>query len=375
VLFGKRPTLPRRVEFPGFGERDVFRLGIDVRGEISLKAGLMKNVIIGAAPEYGKSNVMRLITHQARAFGWSLYLADSQAHTFNPDIWDAVACHPVARSIEYLLVMLEAVSADIEDRSVRFRSLANGGVPAADLDAFNAIAPEPLPRILVAIDEASTPLQDKRVFKKIAALLREGRKFGLHVIMAGHEWHKEVIQAEVNDMLQTRIALPMIDAGSGYTVTRSHQWGSWVIGKPIGRGVLRTNQFTPMQFFLVTEEQEATWMAPNAVLASPLPGDEMALAQRSLAEAEGKMTIDLLQGWGLSEWDARSLIDRYELRGWVAKDPQQKNARYLTPKLVDLVSNLQTAQTASNTQIRSQTDLKQSQTPDVGTTHRTKEEP
>jgi hypothetical protein len=323
---------------------------------------MMKNVIIGAAQEQGKSNILRLIAHQARAFGWSLYLADSQAHTFNPDVWGGIASHPVATSVDDLHRLLATLRGTLEDRSAQYRAAANGGIPPADIDAYNLIA-TPMPRILLAIDEASTPLQDKRIFREIAALLREGRKWGLHIVMAGHEWHKEVIPAEVNDMLQTRIALPMIDEGSGYVVTRSRTWGRWVIGKPAGRGVLRTNQYTPMQFYLVTPEQETEWLSTVApTSASPLTDGEAVLVARSVSEVDGRMSIPLLKSWGMEEREARNLVERWELRGWLFKDARQGNARCVTPKLLDLLSSRQTCQTASSPQMWCQTDVKASQT-------------
>jgi hypothetical protein len=348
VLFGNPPTLPKCVEFNDFGERDVFRFGMGLRGEVTLPARLMKNVIIGAAQEMGKSNILRLVTHQAHAFGWSLYLADSQAHTFNPDVWNGIAAHPVAGSTDEVLGLLSSLRGVLDDRAAQFRVAAAGGIPPADLDAFNSVV-GPMPRVLFAIDEASTPLQDKRVFKELAALLREGRKFGLHIIMAGHEWHKEVIPAEVNDMLQTRIALPMIDENSGYVVTRSRTWGKWVIGKQAGRGVMRTNTYMPIQFYLVTPEREAEWLTPTKVVSvSPLTDEEEALVKRSLEEAGGKMTLGLLMGWGLGQGAARRIVKTYEARGWLAQDPSRGNARVITPKLTNLLTNLQALQTHAN---------------------------
>jgi hypothetical protein len=339
-------------------------MGVGLRGAVNLQARLMKNVIIGAAQEQGKSNILRLIAHQARAFGWMLYLADSQAHTFNPDVWGSIASHPVATSVDDLQRLLAMLRGTLEERSAQYRAAANGGIPPADIDAYNLIA-TPMPRILLAIDEASTPLQDKRIFREMAALLREGRKWGLHIVMAGHEWHKEVIPAEVNDMLQTRIALPMIDEGSGYVVTRSRTWGRWVIGKPAGRGVLRTNQYTPMQFYLVTPEQETEWLSTVIPNIDPLFPEEGRLVRMAIAESNGKMTIPLLVGWGVQEWAARSMLDRYEARGWLARDPKQGNARCVTPKLADLASNPQSPQSLSNPQGWPQAVLKASQTPNM----------
>jgi hypothetical protein len=279
-------------------------------------------------------------------------------------VWNGLSSHPVARNVDDLLALFAVLEGVLEDRSAQFRAAANGGIPPADIDAYN-LAASPLTRILLAIDEASTPLQDKRVFKKLGALLREGRKWGLHIVMAGHEWHKDVIPAEVNDMLQTRIALPMIDEGSGYVVTRSRVWGRWVIGKPVGRGILRTNLYTPMQFYLVTPEQEEQWL--NVVsIVTPLPEEEMVIVRRSLDEEDGKMTISLLKEWGVDEWKARTLLERYEVRGWLIKVALRDNARYVTTKLEELVSNHQTAQTATIPQVWSQTVLKPSQTLNMG---------
>ena len=65
------------------------------------------------------------------------------------------------------------------------------------------------------------------------------------------------------------------------------------------------------------------------------------LAQRALTEAEGKMSIPLLVSWGISERRARALVEAWELRGWLRQDPARQNARYITPKFQDLLSNRQ----------------------------------
>jgi hypothetical protein len=73
------------------------------------------------------------------------------------------------------------------------------------------------------------------------------------------------------------------------------------------------------------------------------------LVERALNEAEGKMSIPLLVSWGMPERGARSLVESWELRGWLRQDPARQNARYVTPKLLEILSNSQSGQTASNT--------------------------
>ncbi|MFZ5856752.1 MAG: hypothetical protein ACOYZ6_07975 [Chloroflexota bacterium] len=365
ILLNGKISLPRSVDFPGFGERDVFRLGIGLRGEIYVGAKRLQNVIIGAGQGAGKSNIQSLLVHQARAFGWRLYLADPDGHTFNPDVWNGIAASAVASSPADVLLLLDRIAGELSDRVALFRQAASGGIPPADLDAYNQ-ENDPLPRIAFAVDEANSYLGDKRVFAQMADLLRRGRKWGLHIFLSGHEWHKDTVPAEVNDMLQTRIGLTVAAEQTSAVVLRSSMWGKRVMGKPAGRGVMRTNRYEPMQFYLVTDEMEREWLGRNVVTPAPLPDEEALLVRRSLEETEGIVTItSLIELGGLTEWRARVLIEQYEKRGWLSKDPTIKNARRITPKLAGLVSNTQTAQTPSNTHIWSQTDLKPSQTPNM----------
>jgi len=366
VVLSGRPKLPKVVEFPGFGEQDVFRLGVGLKGEASFHADEMRNVIIGAGQGAGKSNILHLLMYQAWQFGWKLYLADPDGHTFNPDIWNKIAAEPVASSPEDVNKLLDRLSGEIADRIALFRQAANGGIPPADLEAYNALVDEPLARIGLFLDEANTSLGDKRVFGKVADLLRRGRKWGLHIFLAGHEWHKENVPAEVNDMLQTRIGLTVATAESSQVVLRDAGWGKWVLRKPEGRGVLRVGKYMPLQFYLVPEEMERTWLS-GVEAPKPLPDEEMEIVLRSILEEEGKMTMGFLtDDCGLSDTQARKLAERYEARGWLEKDPENKNARFVTGRLRALLAtNSQTPQTATSPHIWPQTGHKQAQTPDM----------
>lgn len=366
ILASGKLHLPRSVDFPGFGGDETFRLGVCLKGEVAPKASRLGNVIVGANQGAGKSNVEKLLAYQARAAGWKLYLCDPDGHTFNPDIWDKIAVMPVASSPNDLVEVLDRLHGEIADRAALFRAIANGGIPPADLDAYNAIAQEPLRRMMLVVDEANSYMDDKRVFRSLADLLRRGRKWGLHIVLGGHEWHKDVVPASVNDMLQTRIGLTVANEETAQVVLRSRRWGKWVMGKSAGRGVIRIDQYQPMQFYLVTEEMEREWLSGATQPVSPIPEEEALLVRRSLAEEGGRFTQGLLQLWGLEPYAARTLLERYEARGWVIQDPKRKNGRYITEKLGLLVANTQTAQTTANTHILPQTDRNLSQTPYLG---------
>lgn len=370
VLASGKLSLPRSVDFPGFSGNDTFKLGVCLKGEEAPTAKRMGNVIIGANQGAGKSNVEKLMAYQARQAGWKLYLCDPDGHTFNPDIWDRMAAMPVASSPDDLVEVLDRLHGEIADRAAMFRAIADGGIPPADLDAYNAIAQggdasqPPLQRIMLIVDEANSFMDDKRVFKSMADLLRRGRKWGLHIVLGGHEWHKDVVPASVNDMLQTRIGLTVANEETAQVVLRSRRWGKWVMGKPAGRGVIRIDQYQPMQFYLVTEEMEREWLSGATQPVSPIPEEEAVIVQRVIEENDGKMTAGMLTLWGMGHREARNLVERYEARGWLVKDPSQGNARVVTEKLTNILPNRQSRQSLPNPQIACQTAAKPRQTPD-----------
>jgi hypothetical protein len=108
-------------------------------------------------------------------------------------------------------------------------------------------------------------------------------------------------------------------------------------------GLAYTDRWGLVQTFyleksLFAQEGPHAGITPQAVL----------LAQRAIHEAGGKMSIPLLVSWGLPERGARSLVESWELRGWLHQDSTRQNARYITPKLMEILSNRQGGQTASS---------------------------
>ena len=337
VLLSTKPELPKKILFPDFPEkRDTFRFGQTLQGEVTLTAAQMKNVLIGAAQGSGKSTLLNLLVHQMRFSGWQLYLADPQLHTFNPDIWDQIAAAPVAGVEEDVLTVIERIRAEIENRMGLFRAVAQGGIPPKDIDAYNQISPDPLSRIGFLIDEANTFLGNQAVFAGVADLLRQGRKWGLHIVLAGHEWHKRDVPSQVNDMLQTRIALSVPDEISGSVVLRSPRWGKWVMDQPSGRGIIKTQgKFLATQFYLVTDEQQLEWISSLQV-PGPLTSDEIAYVNFAL-EHGGAFTISALEkAFPLSEWGLRKLAKSWEQRGWLLPGKSAADPRMVSEKLIEL---------------------------------------
>ena len=374
VLIHGSISLPKSVTFPleSFTP-DVFKLGIGAKGEVTLHARDMLNVMIGAAQGSGKSTILDLLTYQMVLFGWQLYLADPQQHTFSPGVWNGRAAMPVASSHADMIKVLYAIENELATRVYLFQQAAQNGRPPKDIDAYNALGLDPLPRIGFVSDESNFYLENKAIFHRFAEILREGRKFGLHIVVAAHEWHKDTVKSGVNDLFQTRIALNSL---SGPVVLRNYQWGKWVEGRHPGRGVLKTNTFEPVQFYILGDDPLLQQLQGSSVTDAstdkpcPLPAREAELVRRALAEADGKMTMDLLMQWSeMTPDEARDLGSRYEARGWLAKDPKRANARFVTDELVTLLGKYypdsqtaQTAQTHTNPAFLSTNPLQTAQT-------------
>jgi hypothetical protein len=339
VMLSQKPKLPKKIVFPDLPEqRDLFRLGHTLQGEVVITATEMKNVLIGAAQGSGKSNLLNLLVHQMRFSGWQLYLADPQLHTFNPDVWDKLAAHPVAGKEKDLLTIIERIRAEIEHRMALFRALAEDGVSPKDIDAFNAISPEPLPRIGFLIDEANTFLGNPAIFSGIADLLRQGRKWGLHIVLAGHEWHKKDVPSQVNDMLQTRLALSTPDEISGSVVLRNARWGKWVMDKPAGCGVLKAQgKFLAIQFYLISDEQQREWFT-HLEGPGPLNHNEIAYIRYALEKHAGEFNFRKIAAAfeTLSPWQARTLAEKWERRGWLERGRDAVSSRCISEILLEL---------------------------------------
>jgi len=347
ILLSGRPKLPKAIAFPGMPEeRDVIRLGMGLRGEVAIHAKKMVNMIVGGGQDSGKSTFLRMAAYTGRAHGAKLYLVDPMAHTFNPDAWNRLAAAEVAGSRSDLL----KVQAEVEERSALFRLAAKNGIPPEDIDAYNLVSEEPLPRAWLIGDEMNTYLSDKAVQEKVADLARVGRKWGVHLILAGHNWRSDDIPRGLSAMFPTRLCLRVADDTSGRVTLDDHRWGRQAMKFRVpGRAVLRAGTYQTIQVYQVTQEQEMECLASAVTDSlSPLPDEEMEIVRRALSEAGGKMTISLLEEWGMGHREARRMVETYEVRGWLEQDVAQGNARVITSKLTKLLPNRQTRQTLPN---------------------------
>jgi DNA segregation ATPase FtsK/SpoIIIE-like protein len=210
-----------------------------------------------------------------------------------------------------------------------------------DIDDYNRRSGSSLPRIALLIDEANTYLGNKAIEPALADLSRRGRKWGVHLILAAHNWRAADVPREVSGMYKTRICLRVEDNTSGTVVLGTKRWGDWCerIKLP-GRAVIATNgRSEPVQLYNVSKEQEAEWLKETEA-PSPLSQEESIMVRKAIEELEGKFIIDRLaeklEGQGISRWKIQQTGKSFEQRGWLTKPADAASPRMVKPELARL---------------------------------------
>lgn len=343
VLLSGKPRLPDSAQYPVENlARDVFPFGIGFKGGVEAHAKDWLNMIVGGSQGSGKSTFLRLVANTARLHGWQLYLGDPDGNTFS-EIWNQAARLPVAGSMEEVAKMLSAVEAEIERRSALYQAEAARlhGSPAGDIDQYNQTASAPLPRAVVVIDEANSYLGNKTVAELLGEIARRGRKWGMHVVLAAHNWRSKDVSRALSSMFPTRVCLHVADDTSGEVVLDSHRWGMYALSitKP-GRAVIKLGgKIQPVQTYLLSKEQELAWLE-GAVPGEPLSKAEREMVRCAAEELEGRFVIDRLteklEAQGITRWDIRTTAERWELRGWLTHPEDAVSPRLVTIELAKM---------------------------------------
>ena len=202
---------------------------------------------------------------------------------------------------------------------------------------------ETLPRLLVVLDEFSALVTTlggpkSNFANQVAELGWRGRKFGIQLVFAAQDFTKQVV-GRVRDQVSEVVCFRV----RSYEAARAVGCPEAVRIPESRPGLACTDRWGLVQTFYLDKR-----LFSQAGPQIGLNQQEVQLAQRAMHEAGGKMSIPLLVSWGLPERGARSLVESWELRGWLMQDPTRQNARCITSKLVDILSNGQTCQTASS---------------------------
>ena len=338
------PRLPKLIPFPGV-ERGWASFGVNHAGKnISQPWSKLGHLLVAGKTGSGKSVFLRLLAYQGLSEGAQLLLVDLDGATFPMLANHSTLLTPIATTTQAAQEVVQRALGECDHRAAVYMQME--GYPES-LDEFNRIATrhrgDPLPRLLVVLDEFSALVTalggPKSSFaNQVAELGWRGRKFGIHLVFAAQDFTKQVV-GRVRDQVSAVVCFRVRSLEAARAVGCPE-----AARIPESRpGLACTDRWGLMQTFYL-DKRLFTHSGPQAALNQL----EQQLALRSLREAEGKMSIPLLVSWDLPERSARSLVEGWELRGWLRQDPSRQNARYITPKLADILSSSQSGQTMSN---------------------------
>lgn len=329
--------LPRRIDLPADAERGKLALGVNYLGNrVAVRWEELGHMLVAGMTGSGKSMFLRLVVHQALRDGMGLMLADIDQATF-PMLANHPALQaPIAVNTAQTLDLIRKTLEECDHRAALFQSMP--GYPE-HLDEYNKLAVkagrEPLPRLLLVLDEFSATLSALGggrgdAAQLLAAIGFRGRKFGISIVFAAHEFTKDqvgLLRDQVRSVImlrvQSREMAKRMNCEGAERISSNHP------------GLAVTNRWGPMQSYFLDKgaliNGGGSQLLGNGMSLTPL---EANIFHAALNETDGLLTRNHIMRWcESSEWQTRKWLEAWALRGWIAKDPHRNNAYAVTPKL------------------------------------------
>ena len=333
-------AIPSSVDFPGI-ERGIVRLGIDAKGnEIKVAWDKLGHLLVGGQTGMGKSNILRLLAHQAIAEGAVLFLSDIDGRTFPMLRNHSALGAPIAGTPKEAHEIVARALAEIDRRTLVYDTC--NGYPE-NLDEYNGLThDEKLPRVLVILDEFNSTAMAlggaKGAFcNDVAALTWRGRKFGMHVIVGSQDFEKAIVgrMRDQCDAVCFRV--------KSFALARAVGCPGAVNIPKSRKGRAISQRWGVMQTYLI---DKALLISGTPSVLTPA---EIEMIRWARSENDGYLPLsEIRKRLGLSQRKSRALAIDWERRAWLAKDADANNARRVTDELAKLAifcTNGQTGQT------------------------------
>jgi len=323
ILISKseKAHLPKNIAFPGW-RKGILQIGVRSGGNpLNIRWEDLGHLLVAGMTQAGKSNFLRSITIQARSEGFNLLLADPDGRTFSFVGDDPQLLAPVANTLETCESIVEAALQEISRRAGCFDTLP---IKADDLDEYNARTKEEIPRLLVVLEEFNGTVMATGgargdFARKTTQIAWRGAKFGVHLILAGQDFAKDIV-GPVREQMSTRLCFQVSNASTSKIVLGKS--GAEKIKHP-GRAL--SNRWGMVQTYLVTKEDLALRNSQTGMTS-----EEEALANYLKKASEGHISLSLLQDFlQVGERQARRLRADWLARGLAEKRPNRNNGIYL----------------------------------------------
>ena len=207
-----RNALPSYIEWQDdFLSPDSFvlTLGEGYIGPITVDLAKIPHILLGGSTGSGKSVLLKLLLMQSLKKGAEVYIADFKGGVDFPPAWHE-RCRMCFEEDD-LLELLTGLADELERRKRLFSAAGCSG-----LDEYNKATETQLKRLVFACDEVAEILDksgaDKKRKDQIASLesrlsiiARQGRAFGIHLILATQRPDANLIPGQIRTNLGCRI--------------------------------------------------------------------------------------------------------------------------------------------------------------------------
>lgn len=187
----------------------VLVLGRGLAGLVTVNLATTPHILLGGSTGSGKSVLLKLLVMESIKKGAVVCVADFKGGVDYPAVW-----HEYCRfcfTLEELVPLLDELLAILEERKRLFKN-----VGCANLGEYNAATNEDLPRYIFACDEVAEVLdktglnkeqkeQVAQVESRLASIARQGRAFGIHLILATQRPDANILAGQIKNNIDCRI--------------------------------------------------------------------------------------------------------------------------------------------------------------------------
>lgn len=187
----------------------ILALGENAMGQVTYDLSKIPHILLGGSTGSGKSVLLKLLLMQALQKNHTVCIADFKGGVDFAPHW-----HQSCRMIFDEEDLLEVLTTLTDELTRRKELLKASGQP--NLDDYNSAPGATLSRMIFACDEVAEVLDKSgrskeqkeligKIEQKLSIIARQGRAFGLHLILATQRPDATVISGQIRSNLDCRI--------------------------------------------------------------------------------------------------------------------------------------------------------------------------
>jgi hypothetical protein len=163
------------------------------------------------ATDSGKSNMARCLAYQvATARNTQMVMVDLKRTTFKPFSYSDRLIYPLVTSVEEFGAVIGELLGEVQRRLRLFER----DITIETIHDYNLKAEEPLPYLVIFIDEISNIFRDKATQELFFNVISMSRAAGIYFVCAGQTWSYRTMQTSIRQQFRTGLHFATNDAAS-----------------------------------------------------------------------------------------------------------------------------------------------------------------